>query len=246
MGTQQRVLVTGGGTFLGNHIAAALLAESADVVLLVRPGAEEQLGLLAGDVEWHTADVWNPASLKGRARNATVVIHTVGSMKADPSQGFTHHYLNFQSARNVANMCVTDGAQRMLLISAARAPWVSRRYIRAKREAEFYMERVGLHGTVVRAPLLYQRGHPRPLVYRLMTLFSWLPPLRRRAPLSVDVLARGVARLSLNPDRAIYYAGDLLRLNTREERRGQPQPAPSILQEPPLHEEDTRPNPPVG
>ena len=41
---EKRVLVTGGGTFLGDSIAAALLAEGADVTLLVRPEAEEKLG----------------------------------------------------------------------------------------------------------------------------------------------------------------------------------------------------------
>ena len=47
MTTKARVLVTGGGTFLGDSIAAALLAEGVEVTLLVRPGAEEKLGSLA-------------------------------------------------------------------------------------------------------------------------------------------------------------------------------------------------------
>jgi NAD(P)-dependent dehydrogenase (short-subunit alcohol dehydrogenase family) len=34
----RRVLVTGGGAFLGDAITAALLAEGAEVTLLVRPG----------------------------------------------------------------------------------------------------------------------------------------------------------------------------------------------------------------
>ncbi|MFZ2879566.1 MAG: hypothetical protein WA009_08525, partial [Phototrophicaceae bacterium] len=41
---RRRVLVTGGGSFLGDYIAAALVAEGADVTLLVRPGAEDHLG----------------------------------------------------------------------------------------------------------------------------------------------------------------------------------------------------------
>ena len=53
--TNRRVLVTGGGTFLGDNIAAALLAEGAEVVLLVRPGAEDKLGPLANRTRWWTA-----------------------------------------------------------------------------------------------------------------------------------------------------------------------------------------------
>src|ERR1700741_2991746 len=138
-GKDRRILVTGGGTFLGDNIAAALLAEGAEVTLLVRPGTEDKLGPLAQRVRWWTADVWNPASLRGRARGHASVIHTVGSLSADPVQGLNHHWLNFVSARNVANMCVSDGVPHIVLMSSARAPWVNGHYLRAKREAENYI-----------------------------------------------------------------------------------------------------------
>ena len=228
MTTNKRVLVTGGGTFLGDNIAAALLAEGAEVTLLVRPGAEDKLGPLEQRVRWWTADVWEPSSLKGRARGNHSVVHTVGSMTADPAHGLTYHWLNFVSARNVANMCVSGGVQHMVLLSSARAPWIPREYIAAKHEAEDYMERVGLQSTIIRAPIAYMRGTPRHPLYRLMTLlgllapFSWLG-FRRIAPMAVDVLARGAARIVLEPhaDKAIFYARDLRRRNsTREIRQG--------------------------
>jgi uncharacterized protein YbjT (DUF2867 family) len=199
------VLVTGGGTFLGGNIASALLAEGAEVTLLVRPGTEERLGPLAQRTRWYTADIWNPASLRGRARNHAMVIHTVGSMNADPSQGLSHHRLNFLSARNVANMCISDGVPHMVLISSVHAPWISRSYIKSKREAEHYLNRIGLNSSIIRAPLTYVRGHPRPFFYQLMTLFGTIPPLswfwfRRVAPMPVDMLARGVARIALEQE----------------------------------------------
>ena len=216
------VLVTGGGTFLGDNIASALLAEGAKVSLLVRPEGEDKLGPLAQQTRWSTADVWSPASLRGKARNHSAVIHTVGSLSADPAQGLSHSRLNFVSARNVANMCVSDGVERMILISGVSSPWISRAYIRAKRDAERYMQRLGLRATVVRAPLLYAPGRNRPLFYRFMSFFgaappvSWLP-LNRIAPLPVDVLARGVALLAVSGEasRTVYYARDLRRLIRR-------------------------------
>lgn len=225
--TNRRILVTGGGTFLGDNIAAALLAEGAEVTLLVRPGAEDRLGPLAQRTRWHTADVWNPASLRGRARGHASVIHTVGSMAADPALGLNHHWLNFVSARNVANMCVGDGVPHMVLMSAARAPWVNRQYLRAKREAEDYLGRMGLHATIIRAPVAYQRGARRHPFYLLMTLLGSIPVVSwfwfgRRAPMPVDMLARGVARITLeaNRQKTIYYAPDLRRRNTAREARG--------------------------
>jgi len=226
IGANKRVLVTGGGTFLGDNIAAALLAEGAEVTLLVRPGAEHRLGPLAQRVRWWTADVWDSASLKGRARGHTSVIHTVGSMSADPAQGLTYHWLNFVSARNVANMCVGGGVPHMVLISSVAAPWVNRGYISAKREAEAYISRVGLRATIIRAPVAYVRGQRRPLFFQFMTAVGSIPPLSwtvlgRIAPIPVDVLARGVARITLDPrsSKTIFYARDLRKRNQPRELR---------------------------
>jgi len=223
---KKRVLVTGGGTFLGDYIAAALLAEGAEVSLLVRPGAEDKLGPLATRTRWWTADVWNSASLRGRSRGQQSVIHTVGSMNADPAQGLNHNWLNFASARNVANMCVSDGCPHMVLISTVRAPWVHPQYVRAKREGESYMERVGLRSTVIRAPVAYIRGQRRHPFYWLMTFLGSMPPTSwflfgRIAPMPIDILARGVARITLDPQpgKTIYYRRDLRRRNTHQEAR---------------------------
>jgi uncharacterized protein YbjT (DUF2867 family) len=223
------ILVTGGGTFLGDSIAAALLAEDVSVSLLVRPGTEDKLGPLADRVRWSSADVWNPASLRGRARGHAAVIHTVGSLQADPARGLTHHWLNFASARNVANMCVSDGCPHMVLLSAARAPWINRQYLRAKREAEGYIGRVGLRPTIIRAPVTYLRGARRHPFYLLMTALGSVPPTSwtvfgRIGPIPSDILARGVARLALEPPgrQVIFYAGDLRARSTAREARRDP------------------------
>lgn len=229
------ILVTGGGTFLGDSIAAALLAEGVEVTLLVRPGAEDKLGPLAQRTRWWSADVWNPGSLRGRARSHTAVIHTVGSMIADPGRGLNHHWLNFASARNVANMCVSDGCPHMVLMSSVRAPWVNRQYLQAKREAEVYMQRVGLRSTIIRAPMAYMRGQRRPLFFILMTMLGSIPPTSwfvfgRIAPMPIDMLARGVARITLDPKqkKLVYYARDLRARNTAQEAR---RSAPSVTNE---------------
>jgi len=233
MARQSRgILVTGGGTYLGANIASALLAEGAKVSLLVRPGAEDNLGPLAQYTRWSTADVWSPASLRGKARLHSAVIHTVGSLGADPARGLSFRRLNFESARNVANMCVSDGVERMILLSGVSAPWISRAYIRSKREAEEYIIRMGLRAMIVRAPLLYTVGQDRPFFYRALSLLGALPPFSwlypgRIAPMPVDTLARGVATLALSPheDQLIYYARDL----RKRIRRGMTRPAAASM-----------------
>ncbi len=241
----QRILVTGGGTFLGDSIAAALLAEGAQVTLLVRPGAEDRLGPLAQRTRWFSADVWNPASLRGRSRGHAAVVHTVGSLTADLAQGLNHHWLNFVSARNVASMCVSDGCPHIVLLSAARAPWINRQYLQAKREAEDYVQRVGLRATIIRAPLAYRRGQPRHPFFWLMTALGSVPPTSwlgfgQAAPLPLDMLARGVARIALDqpPHKLVHNARDLRRRSTpREARRA----APSLADEARIRQQPVRP-----
>jgi uncharacterized protein YbjT (DUF2867 family) len=223
----QRILVTGGNTYTGISIAAALLADGAEVTLLIRPGTEDRLGPLEQRVRWFAADIWDSASLRGRARGHRCVIHTVGSMIDDPKQGLTYHRLNVISARNAVNMCISDGVPRMVLLSTVSAPWVKRQYVRAKREAETYIARVGVEAAIVRAPLTYGRGQPRSMFYRLMTLLGSIPPLSwtlpgRIAPMPLDMLARGVARIALMDSlpQSLYFPRDVRRLNKREERRG--------------------------
>jgi uncharacterized protein YbjT (DUF2867 family) len=222
--TNRRVLVTGGGTFLGDNIAAALLAEGAEVTMLVRPDMEVQLGSLKSRVRLSTADVWDAASLRGRARNHACVINTIGSLTDDPAQGLTYHRLNFVSARNIVNMCISDGVPHMIFMSSASAPWISGQYLNSKREAEDYVDRVGVSATVIRAPLLYVRGKKRPLFYEMMTLLGGWLGLGRIAPMPVDVAARAIARIALDirREKKIYYAADLRRRNKREELRGAP------------------------
>ncbi|GAB4524908.1 MAG: hypothetical protein OHK0046_40090 [Anaerolineae bacterium] len=222
LGNNRRILVTGGGSFLGNNIAAALLAEGAEVTLLVRAGLEGALGPLAHRARWAVADVWDPASLRGRARGHAMVIHTVGSLIADPAQGLTYHRLNFVSARNVVTMCVSDGVPHMMLMSSVGAPWINPQYIRAKREAEQYLTRVGVKGTIIRAPIAYSRQQTRSPFFMLMTALGGVPPfawlgLNRSAPMPVDVLARGVAKIALLPNRnrTVYYAPELRKYGRR-------------------------------
>jgi uncharacterized protein YbjT (DUF2867 family) len=147
-------------------------------------------------------------------------------MSEDRTQGLTYERLNLVSARNAANMCVSDGVPHMVLLSAAGSPWLNRRYVRAKRQAEVYLGRVGLQATVIRAPLVYVRGSARPLLYQLLTLAGQLPLLSwtvlgRVGPLPVDVLARGVARITLAADKTktIYHARDIRKLVKRHELR---------------------------
>ncbi|MBN1562953.1 MAG: NAD(P)H-binding protein [Anaerolineae bacterium] len=215
-----KVFVTGGTGFIGRQVVTALVNAGADVTVLVRPENEEKLGSLRRHIHMVSGDVWNVASLKGRSRGNGVVIHLVGSIRAQPERGFTFHQLNLVSARNAISMAVSDGVPYFMLLSPASRPaGVSVEYVRSKREAEKYLRNSGLRWAIVRAPLLFDRDQSGGHFYAMLSRVGALPFLRvffgRRSPLPVDIAAQGIARAALLaelPPNRLLYAGDLRRL----------------------------------
>lgn len=222
-----RVLVTGGTSFIGLRIVAALVDAGADVTVLVRPDHEEKLGALRRHVHMVSGDVWNSASLKGRSRGYGVVIHLVGSIRAQPERGLTFHQLNLVSARNVIGMAVSDGVPYFVLLSAvSRPPGVAAEYLRSKREAEDYLRNSGLRWAIVRAPMLFAREQRGGRFFAMLSWLGSLPFVRvlvgRRTPQPVDRLARGIAQVALQaelPRSQVFYAGQLRSLGRIQKER---------------------------
>ncbi len=198
-----RIFVAGGTGFLGYRVVRALLDEAAEITVLVRPGGEDKLGALQGKVQVVEGDVWNPGSLRGRARGHSVVIHLVGGLRPDPARGLTFRHLNFVSARNTVQMAVGDGVSHFILLSASAAPArAGSAYLESKREAERYLRKSGLTWTIVRAPTLYIPGQRHRPLNRLYAALSYVPllgaPFAFRAPMLADLAARGIASLALS------------------------------------------------
>jgi NADH dehydrogenase len=223
-----KVFVTGGTSFVGLRVVTALINAGADVTVLVSPENEEKLGALRRHTRMVSGDVWNIASLRGRARGQGAVIHLVGSLRAQPERGLTFNQLNLVSARNAISMAVSDGVPYFILLSAAsRPPGVSIDYVRSKRAAEDYLRNSGLRYAIVRAPMLFDRAQYGGRFFVALSRIGALPFLRvffgRRAPLPVDIAAWGIAQAALSielPPSRILYAGDMRRLGRLRPDRG--------------------------
>jgi uncharacterized protein YbjT (DUF2867 family) len=246
----KRVFVTGGTGFLGYRVVRALLDLGAEVTVLLRPDADEKLGTLRGRVQAVYGDVWNPGSLRGRARGHGVVVHLVGGTKPDPARGLTFRHLNFLSARNVAQMAVSDGVPHMILLSASAAPiGVPGAYLDSKREAEQYLRKTGLTWTIVRTPALYAPEQRRNPLYLLISLLSYVPVLglllMAHRAMAVDTAARGIASLALSADSIhdrLVPPRQLRRLGRQQEKKAIPASQPAL----PDDEEDSLGEPPFG
>ncbi|PJF42435.1 MAG: hypothetical protein CUN55_10045 [Phototrophicales bacterium] len=219
--TPTRVMVTGATGFLGYRVISNLLALGAKVTALVHPERLDLIQPLTDYVEIVSADVWNKASLKGRARNHQVIIHLVGSTRAKPFEGLTHYQLNLVPARNVINMAISDGVLFVVLLSTVVRPLeVSGEYVRNKRDAETYLQNSGVGWAIVRAPALFApQGHPLLSFASFIGRFFPLNmSLGRYLPLSADIAARGIAAIALNSTQyqeRILYAHHLRRIAAR-------------------------------
>lgn len=239
-----KVFVTGGTSFVGLRVVTTLVNAGADVTVLVRPENEEKLGALRRHIRMVSGDVWNIASLKGRSRGHGVVIHLVGSIRAQPARGLTFHQLNLVSARNAISMAISDGVPYFILLSAAtRPPGVSMEYLRSKRQAEEYLHTSGLRWTIVRAPLLFDRAQPGGTFFAMLSRTGALPFLRvffgRRAPLPADIVARGITHAALMPElppNRMLYAAQLRRLGREIEAQQKRRPRVQLPQRRPRRE----------
>lgn len=247
----KRIIVMGGTGFLGFRVVRALLEQEAQVTVVVQPGAEDKLGSLRNKVQWVQGDPWNPASLRGRGRGHAAVIHLVGGIKPDPKRGLTFRHLNYVSARNVAQMAVSDGIPHLLLLSVAAAPLgVPGGYVESKRDAEEYIQSTGLAWTIIRAPALYAPGERRSLAYQILSLIGSIPPLgwllTSYRSIPVDRAARGIASLALSADsfhNRRIGPHQLERLGRLQERLLIPD---SPLRQSAEHYDDSLDDPPFG
>lgn len=228
---QKRIMVVGGTGFLGFRVVAALIEAGAAVTVMIRPDQESKLQGLARYVQVVHADVWNKASLKGRGRGHETVVHLIGSAYTDPRRGLTYQQINLVAARNIISMAVNDGVPSMIYLSAVARPELAGEYLYTKREAEEYLSKSGIGWTIIRAPALYatnQRG-----IHLLATLSRTFPfgmLFGNFMPLLVDVAARGIAQIAMQPKlhhQRILYAPQLKRL--ARERRSRVQLAAPII-----------------
>ncbi len=247
--TNPKIFVAGANGIIGAAVIQALLEAGAQVTALVPPGIQPRF-TATERLTWVQGDVWNRGSLIKRSRGHRAVIHLVGSIRQNPARGQTYHYLNVDSLQNVTRMAIGDGVPRLLFLSAAGAPWLPGNYVRSKREAEDYLGRSGIPHAIIRAPLAYPHGQLHNPLLLLFVGIASIPllgrPATRWAPLPVDVIGRGIARLALMSEMpaGILYGRHLRRLSQEMARyRGAgggpaPDTPPTLIQVAPPPDHD--------
>ena len=229
-----RVLVTGAGGFIGEHLVLRLAREGYQVRACVHRSYPEIS--VPSEVQVVEGDVRNRASMKAAASGCELILHLAGKahavheVRADEDE---YHAVNVEGTRHVLDGAVAGGARRIIFFSSVKvfgessqgcmdesaSPQPATPYGRSKWEAEQllneYGARAGLTLSSLRLPMVYGPSHKGNLSRMIAAIdrgrFPPLPQVpNRRSLLHIENLidATLLAMRSGGPLRPCYVVTD--------------------------------------
>ena len=206
------VAVTGATGFLGRHLVRALARDGWTPRVLVR---RDPIHPFWRDIEVEVVvgDLKSSRALDRLCRDAEVVIHVAGLIKAGSLEGF--NVVNRDGARAVAQAAGTAGSRFILVSSlAAREPQLSN-YAASKRAGEDAVREVLPDALVVRPPAIYGPGDTETLaLFKIAAKSPVLPvlsPDTRIAMIHVQDAAAKLANYCKNPVSGLVELSDVRR-----------------------------------
>lgn len=206
------VAVTGATGFLGRHLVRALAQDGWTPRVLVRRDPIHPLWR-DFDVQVVAGDLRTPGALERLGRDAEVVIHVAGLIKAPSLGGF--NAVNRDGALAAARAAREANARFVLVSSyAAREPALSN-YAASKRAGEDAVMADSPDALIVRPPAIYGPGDTETLeVFKLAASSPVLPvlsPSARVAMIHVHDAAAQLAHYCKTPCSGLVELSDVRR-----------------------------------
>lgn len=204
-----RILVLGGGGFIGRHLLAELIGHGHQVVATAR-NARGLRGAVAGIsvVELDLAKAIQPDDWMPLLSGIDLIVNAAGVLR-----GKDMRRIHVDMPRALYAAAHAVGVKRIVLISAISArPDVDTDYAKTKLEGEGVLRRAGLDWTILRPSLVYGDGsYGGTSLMRGMAGLPWLIPVPGTGdfgftPIHLYDLARTVRRVCEEED----FAGRVL------------------------------------
>lgn len=219
----QRLLVFGGSGFIGSQVCRIAVEQGHDVISVSRHGRPADAEPAWADrVEWVAANILQPETWRDHLPGCDAVVHCVGIVAEDHDAGFTFERVNGDSVEIAAWEAKEAGVDRFVFVSAKdRPPFVSPRYLAAKRIGETALHRYDVREIILRPRFVVGPQRPSTQVLGgMMTLAEKVPGLGHRVhedrPLRVERVATAIVKAAtdldyqgvVSLDNIEYVAGD--------------------------------------
>lgn len=235
-----RLFVTGASGFIGSEICRIATLEGHDVIGLSRHGRPSGTGAWAENVQWVQGNALVPDDWREHLEGVDAVIHTVGIMRERPQEGATYERINGDSAEIVAWEAEQAGIDHFVFLSAeGNYPFISSRYMDAKRRAESNLRGRSFKETLFRPYIVYGAGRKASgVVAAFVESGRKLPvadrALNSRRPLHVTQVAFAAIRAAtedgfdgvVSVENIDYLAGEKWKEYASEDDRRLPPVAP--------------------
>ena len=120
-----RYLVTGGAGFIGSHLAARLVEDGEEVVILddFSTGRRENLVAIPGEYRLLEGSITDPATCRAAVEGADVVLHqaALGSVPRSVADPATTHEVNATGTLNLLIAARDAGVDRFVLAASSSA-----------------------------------------------------------------------------------------------------------------------------
>ena len=202
-----KIVVLGGNGFIGSEVCRIAVNEGHEVVGLSRSGRPEELSEdWLDEVDWVQASVLEPETWREHLQGADAVIHCIGILREKPDQGITFERINGDSVEIAAWEAEQAGVERFVFISAKdNPPFLSSRYLAAKRQGETALHRMQLREIILRPMFIDGPRRPSSLaVGSVLRAASKLPlvgdAVEDSRPLRVEQVATTAVRAATELD----------------------------------------------
>lgn len=158
--TKKKVAVFGGTGFVGHYLTEALIDAGYQPCLLVRSGSDDKVSRPAlCRITFGSID--SDQAISDTLSDCVAVIYNIGILKEDRRSGITFEELQYHAVTRVADIALSNGVTRFLLMSANGVKQPGTTYQETKLLAENYVRGVGLRTTILRPSIIFGDPHGR-------------------------------------------------------------------------------------